>query len=214
MRTRKHLTKIAATVALVAGAAGVAGVGTFGAYTDTTTADIAVKSGKVSVLLNGDPEGAGLDVTDMAPGDRINMPLTLSRASDSLELADLTLAAAATGDPALVGDLRMSIDICTKEWAAPTFETCTGTLVPPAVKDVALVNGSFGNWAQQFGWVTALNKNQSIFARASISLYSRPEGDPLANASADKAAHIVWTLKGIQRTGRTTGATPVGLTNS
>ena len=97
MRTRKHLTKIAATVALVAGAAGVAGVGTFGAYTDTTAAETKVDSGRVDVRMNGFEKGISITKSNMAAGDVVYVPITIERLKDSLPLGGLNVSSAVTG---------------------------------------------------------------------------------------------------------------------
>jgi hypothetical protein len=207
MRTasaRKHLTKIAATVALVAGAATVAGVGTFGAYTDTTTGETAVSSGKVSVLMNGSEAGIKATAAKMVPGDKVVFPITVTRGADSTELGDLTLTTTITDNNALTSALRVSVDTCTQPWTATM--TCPGSATNLLTDGTISAMTSVGGWAQPIGWITQLNNDSPVYVRATLSL---PATAP--STTAGLSTTITWNLTGTQRAGKTTVVDPTTL---
>lgn len=198
---RKHLTKIAATVALVAGAAGVAGVGTFGAYTDTTSADTKVDSGRVVVLMNGYDKGVSVTKSNMAAGDVAYVPITLERQAGSLTLGGLSVSSSVSGE--LASALNFQVETCTTQVPADG-KTCTGA--------VSLYNGSLSsagpvtNYPLPGDWVTKLNSDAKVYLRATLTLPATA-----ANTTQGKSATVDWAVTGTQRAAETTAITPVPL---
>lgn len=202
MRTRKHLTKIAGTVALVAGAAGVAGVGTFGAYTDTTAAETKVDSGRVDVRMNGFEKGISITKSNMAAGDVVYVPITIERAAGSLALGGLNISSAVTGD--LAPTLNVKLETCTAEVPA-NGATCTGAATlytGPA----STMNGVTNLPVPFTDWITKLNADAKVFVRATLSLPTTA-----GNETQGKTVSISWSLTGTQRAAETTAVTPVQL---
>ncbi|CAI9412865.1 SipW-dependent-type signal peptide-containing protein [Nocardioides sp. T2.26MG-1] len=198
---RKHLTKIAATVALVAGAAGVAGVGTFGAYTDTTSADTKVDSGRVAVLMNGYDKGVSVTKSNMAAGDVAYVPITLERQAGSLTLDGLSVSSSVSGE--LASTMNLQVETCTTQ--VPTDgKTCTGA--------VSLYNGSLSgagpvtNYPLPAAWVTKLNSDAKVYLRGTLTLPTTA-----ANTTQGKSATVSWVVTGTQRASETTAITPVPL---
>jgi predicted ribosomally synthesized peptide with SipW-like signal peptide len=198
---RKHLTKIAATVALVAGAAGVAGVGTFGAYTDTTAAETKVDSGKVSVLMNGYENGISITKSKMAAGDVAYVPITIERQADSLTLGGLTVSSTISGE--LASTLTLRVETCTAQVPADG-KTCTGssTMYNGPLSGA----GPVSNYPLPADWVTKLNSDAKVYLRATLSLPSNA-----ANTTQSKSATVSWSVVGTQRAAETTAITPVPL---
>lgn len=200
MRTRKHLTKIAATVALVAGAAGVAGVGTFGAYTDTTAAETKVDSGRVDVRMNGFEKGISISKSNMAAGDVVYVPITIERLKDSLPLGGLNVSSAVTGE--LASTLNVTLETCTAEVPADG-KTCTGSHA--LYSGPASTMNGVNNLPVPFtDWITTLNSDKKIFVRATLSLPATA-----GNETQGKTVNISWSLVGTQRAAETTAVTPV-----
>lgn len=207
--TNRHLTrftaKILATVALVAGAGVVAGVGTFGAYTDTTTADLTVGSGKVSVLMNDNDQGIHVDAANMVPGDKVVFPVSIKRAAGSVELGDLTLQTTITNHNALTDALRLSVDSCSVPWTVTGgVVTCTGGTATNVSTDGGLVgNGATSAWGQTSSWLPALNNSTPVHLRATLTL-------PASAGSSTQGltTGVTWKLVGTQRTAKTTVVTP------
>jgi len=196
---RTHLTKIAATVALVAGAAGVAGVGTFGAYTDTTSADTTVGSGKVSVLMNGYANGVTITKSKMAAGDVAYAPITIEREAGSLALGGLSVSTAVSGD--LASTLNVTIQTCTAQVPADG-KTCAGaaSLYTGPLSSV----GTISNFPLPGEWVSKLNADTKIFLRLTLTLPASA-----GQETQDKTAQMSVSLTGTQRAAETTAVTPV-----
>ncbi len=199
--TRKHLTKIAATVALVAGAAGVAGVGTFGGYTDLTTADAKVDSGRVSVLMNGYENGISITKSNMAAGDVAYVPVTIERAAGSLALSTLSVSTAVGGE--LAKTLTLTVETCTAQVPADG-KTCTGSAT--LYNGPLSSTGPVSNYALPGTWVSTLNADQKLYLRATLTLPANA-----SNATQGQTATVNWTLTGTQRAAETTAITPVQL---
>lgn len=149
--TRK---KIVASTAVLAGVAAVAGMGAFAVFTDSDSTTANVDAGQLGIVLSED-----YTVSDIAPGDTIQRPVTISL-PDNLNDGDLVraidLSAAAnteteilgTDDPALDGPgeslvtgtngLNYQLQTCNGgTWAAPETTpagpyTCSGTTVATA----------------------------------------------------------------------------------
>lgn len=207
MRTtsaRRTITKILATVALVGGAASVAGIGTYGAFTDTTTADTAITSGKVSVLMNGSDAGIHVDASQLAAGDAVVFPLSMTRPAGTLALSDVKLTTATTGSSTLTSAMRLTVDSCTTAWTVTTSAvSCGGTQTNVSTNGPLGDNGSTSAWAQTASWLTALNNNIPINLRVTLTL------DPNAtDAVQGQTAGLNWTVTGTQRTAKTTVVTP------
>ncbi|HEY0903038.1 MAG TPA: TasA family protein [Marmoricola sp.] len=201
MRTRKHLTKIAATVALVAGAAGVAGVGTFGAYTDTTAAETKVDSGRVDVRMNGFEKGISITKSNMAAGDVVRSPITLERQAGSLKLSALTMTTSTSG--ALASTLILTVEKCTAQVPADA-STCAGSTTPLYNGPLSAANVT--NMAVPADWLQTLNSDTEpkIYLRVSLTL---PGNAP--DTTQGTSATLNVSLAGTQRTAETTAVTPV-----
>jgi spore coat-associated protein N len=207
--TTRFVAKILATVALVAGAGAVAGVGTFGAYTDTTTADMTVGSGKVSVLMNGGDNGIHVDAKNMVPGDKVVFPVSIKRETGSVELGDLTLQTTITNQNALTDALRLSVDSCSVPWTVSgSTVTCTGGTTTTVSTDGGLVgNGATSAWGETSSWLPALNaSNNGVYLRATLSLPSSA-----SSSTQGLTTGVTWKLIGTQRTAKTTVVTPSAL---
>jgi len=72
-RNPQSWKKIVATGGILAGAAALATWGAFAVFTDSDTASTAVDAGELDIVLTGD-----VTVSDIAPGDRIQRPVTIS----------------------------------------------------------------------------------------------------------------------------------------
>jgi len=202
--TTRFVAKIIATVALVAGAGAVAGVGTFGAYTDTTTADMTVGSGKVSVLMNGVDNGIHVDAKNMVPGDKVVFPVSIKRETGSVELGDLTLQTTITNQNALTDALRLTVDSCSKAWTVSgSAVTCSGTTTSVSTDGGLIGNGATSAWGETTSWVPNLNNFAPVYLRATLTLPSSA-----GNNTAGLTTGITWTLTGTQRTAKTTVVTP------
>lgn len=201
---RKHLTKIAATVALVAGAAGVAGVGTFGAYTDTTAAETKVDAGRVSVLMNGFEKGISITKSNFAAGDVTRAPVTIERQSGSLKLSALRMSATVSGD--LASTLILTVEKCSEQVPADA-SVCAGSTAPLYSGPLSKASG-VTNMPVPGDWLTTLNSdtNPKVFLRVTLSL---PTDAP--DHTQGTSATLNVSLIGTQRGAETTPATPVGL---
>ena len=196
--------KLLATVALVASAGAVAGIGTFGAYTDTTTADVSVASGKVSVLMNDSDQGIHVDAKNMVPGDTVVFPVSIKRATGSVELGDLTMQTAITNQNALTSALRLTVDSCSQPWTVGSSTvTCGGTKTNVSTDGALVGNGSTTAWGQTATWVPTLNGSNGVYLRATLSLPSSA-----GNSTSGLTTGITWTLTGTQRTAKATVVTP------
>jgi hypothetical protein len=72
-RNPQSWKKIVATGGILAGAAALATWGAFAVFTDSDTASTAVDAGELDIVLTGD-----VTVADIAPGDVIQRPVTIS----------------------------------------------------------------------------------------------------------------------------------------
>jgi predicted ribosomally synthesized peptide with SipW-like signal peptide len=72
-RNPQSWKKIIATGGILAGAAALATMGAFAIFTDTDTATTQVDAGELDIVLTGD-----VTVSDIAPGDVIQRPVTIS----------------------------------------------------------------------------------------------------------------------------------------
>ncbi|MFC7493201.1 MULTISPECIES: hypothetical protein [unclassified Nocardioides] len=202
---RRNATKIMASVALVAGAAMVAGMGTFGAYTDTTTADAAVSSAKVQILMNGGDNGVSVNAKDLRPGSAIVVPVTVTRGANTSQIDDLLVQTRVTQKNAFSDALRLSVDTCSVPWVVSGSQlTCSGTTTLVA-KDAPLgdVQGSTKSWGTTANWITRLNEGNPVHIRATLAL-------PMSagNATSGLSTDVSWSLTGTLATGGSTVVTP------
>ncbi len=127
---RSTATKVIASVALVAGAASVAGMGTFGAFTDTTTADQAVKAGTIGIDA---PATIDDQIENLVPGDTVQRAFELTRDTNSEEFGSITLTSAVADYDGSAGFSAadapvLSIAQCDTAWVkgADNKLTCNG----------------------------------------------------------------------------------------
>ncbi|MDF1605015.1 TasA family protein [Nocardioides sp. YIM 152315] len=194
---RRNATKILASIALVAGAATVAGVGTFGAFTDTTTADTSVETGVVDVRMNGGGQGVELDLSNMVPGDKVQVPITISRGAGSVKLGDLAVTTNATNNT-LTSKLILGVDKCSQAWTTSADKlSCNGSTTPVYIgpSNIAVQSVHDVWWTQS--WINTLNDDKAIYLRATLSLPSSA-GNDVAGQTAD----ITWSVTGTQRSGK------------
>ncbi|MQW77802.1 hypothetical protein GHK92_18175 [Nocardioides sp. dk4132] len=177
---RATATKVIASVALLAGAASVAGMGTFGAFTDTTTADQTVATGKVEFVdlkaQISDP------VAGMVPGDSIQRPLTLTRPADSVDFKTVTLTTTAAQSNLLTSDatkgLQLAIDACAVKWnvnAATKTMTCPTESVLPAPLAPGAVLGADRTLAGVAEALNAVGKESHL--RVTLTLPETADND-------------------------------------
>lgn len=199
----RFAAKILATVALVVAAGTVAGVGTFGAYTDTTTADTAVSSGVVDVRMNGGSQGVHVDAAKMVPGDAVQIPITISRGPDSVDLGDLAVSTVISNRNRLTDNLILSVGRCSQAWtSANDHLTCGGIYTPIYIGSNGVELGSTDTWLTS-DWTDILNSGRSLYLRATLTL------NPLApQETSGMATGITWKVSGTQRTSKTSVATP------
>lgn len=136
MRTslRKNTAKIFASVVLVGGAASVAGLGTFGSFTDTTSVDQSVGTGKVDIgLTQHATAGTTVAAVNLVPGDTVQRAVTLTRSSDTEKFGSVLMSTTAGTTNVLSTDttngLQVKVDQCSVAWvkAADSSLTCSGT---------------------------------------------------------------------------------------
>lgn len=154
--------KIALTGGVLLAAGALAGAGAFAVFTDSGTAVGNVDAGQTDITVTG-----GFTVTDIAPGDTIQRPLTLvlPNATNDGDLVstvrfyqDVTAETAGTDDPLLTGPgeslvtgtdgLNYRLLTCTVPWTtaatAPATNgpyTCAGTTTPTGSGKLSTIGG-------------------------------------------------------------------------
>ena len=134
--------KLAASAGLLAVSAGAAGLGTFGSFTTTTTADLPVTSGTVTIALGAAGTAADrltIAASGVVPGDTIQRAAVLTNTgTDDLSAVALTTTAAPSSllDTSTTMGLQMTVDECSVPWTeagtAPAYTyTCSGTTTTP-----------------------------------------------------------------------------------
>lgn len=119
LAAKSTTVKVLASTVFLGGAVTVAGLGTFGAFTDTTTAQQAVASGRIYLTINGGVTKSA-EIKGMVPGDTYQDFANLARAADSEEFGSLVIESNPTGEAGLIDALRIKVETCTGLWSKGT----------------------------------------------------------------------------------------------
>ena len=185
----------------------IAGFGVFAQLNAQATGVQSVNSGTLKLsLADTGTVGFAQQVSNMAPGDKVNRFVTLTN-SGSLASKTLTMKVGATGTSSLITDgtttqaLRVTVANCSAAWSGLT---CSGTETP-LLSNVVLSALSSAN---AFNAITTANSGDVLNLKVTVALPDQDEttvnGNLPANTVQNGNVSLNYTFAEVQRAGTTT----------